>query len=68
MKSINILNLYQDIVIEKKKLLLSFVLDEYDISRKTLYNYIGDINEIIRIRLSLEIKVKNNMIQIFKFE
>jgi len=41
---------------------------EYSICRKTLWNYIGNINEVIRIRESLEIKVNNNIIQVVNFE
>lgn len=68
MKSINILNLYQDLVIEKKRLFLSFILNEYNISERTFYHYMGDINEIIRIRLGLEIKVSNNIVKVYDFE
>lgn len=54
MKTINVLNLYIDIVEDKKRLSVNFVLNKYHICKRTLRYYQAEINQFIIPRKNLQ--------------
>ena len=68
MKTVKCLDLFTRLVIYKEKLSINFIISEFEISERTLYYYIGDINEVIRINMGLEVVVRNKIVQVIIFE
>lgn len=68
MKTPKVLDLFIRLVMYKEKLTIPFIMEHLSISERSLYYYIGNINEVIRIELGLEIIVRDGIVKCIKFE